>query len=107
MRRELGHKAKDILLCYTNELPRLIKPMLVTVKTMLTQKGIIDSESIDLSTLGVSSQLTASELYETVITSLESNPSKFPDLISVFKGFNTFTSVAEELEKAGTEYIST
>ena len=69
---------------------------------MLIQKGIIDSQFADLSTLGMSAQLIASKLYETVVTSLESNPFKFAELVGIFKYFNTLTTIAEELEEAGT-----
>ena len=102
MRRELGRKAKGILHDYATELPRLFQPILVDVNAMLIQKGIIDSQSTDPSTLGMSTQLIASKLYKSVVTSLESNPSKFPELVGIFRFFYTLTTIAEELEEAGT-----
>ena len=86
MRWELGRKAKGIRHEYATELPWLFQPIPVNVKEMLIQKGIIDSQFANFSTLGMSAEFIASELYETVVTSLENNPFKF----------------AEELEEAGT-----
>ena len=101
MRRELGKRAKGILLNYTNELPGQLQKILVPVRGMLVQEGIIENDAIDLSTLGVSARYNTARLYDAVVASLEFNPGKYPNLINVFKSFTTLTTVANELEQAG------
>ena len=100
-RRDLGQRAKRILLNYANELPRQLQKILVSVKGMLVQEGIIENDAVDLGMLGVSALQNAANLFEAVVTSLEFNPVKFPKLVSVFKSFTTLTTMADELEQAG------
>ena len=106
MRRELGQRAKGILLNYANELPGQLQMMLISVKGMLVQEGIIENDAVDLNMLGVSALHNAMKLYDAIVTSLEFNPVKFPKLIYVFKSFTTLTTVVDELEQAGKLGIS-
>ena len=89
------------MLNYANELPGQLQRILVPVKGILVQEGIIENDTVDLGVLGVSALQNAAKLYDAVVTSLEFSPSKFPKLVSVFKSFTTMTTVAEELEQAG------
>ena len=100
-RRELGQRAKGILLNYANELPGQLQKVLVPVKGMLVQDRIIENDAVDLGVLGVSALQKAGKLYEAVVTSLEFSPVKFPKLVSVFKSFTNLTIIANELEQAG------
>ena len=100
-RRELGQRAKGILLNYANELPGQLQKILVPVKGKLVQDRIIENDAVDLSVLGVSALQNATKLYEAVLTSLEYNPVNFPKLVSVFKSFATLTTIADEIEQAG------
>ena len=101
MRRELGKRARAILLNYANELPGQLQKILIPVKGMLVQEGIIENDAIDLGVLGVSALHNAAKLYDAIVASLESNPVKFSKLIDIFKSFTTLTTVAVELEQAG------
>ena len=100
-RRELGLRAREILLNYANELPGQLQKILVPVKGMLVQDRIIENDAVDLGVLGVSALQNAAKLYEAVVTSLQFNPVNFPKLVTVFKSFTTLTTIADELEQAG------
>lgn len=102
-RRALGQKAKEILVKYAEELPSKFNDMdtLTRFKLKLTEKKIIEDSTVDLKTPGVSAFCKASGLYDAVMSSLESNPDKFPDLISVLELFTTLNSITGEIKQTG------
>ena len=99
--RELGRKAKHILLNYANELPGQLQNILTPIKGKLVQERIINNNAVDLGVLGVSSRDHTTKLYSVVMDSLETNPDKFPKLITVLKSFPNLTTIANELEQTG------
>ena len=74
---------------------------LVSFKNKLVEADVINSEATDLSTPGVSALQHATNIYEEVVNTVGSDPSKFRTFTRLLKTLAALKAVANEMEEEG------
>ena len=100
-KQEMGLKAKDIFQEHITSVTKQLQKILAPFKAELVRVKIMSEDAIDLGMLGVGQFQMASKLYSIVMTTMEVDPSKFPDVVAIFFKFPELCTIAEGIEEQG------